>query len=130
MVQDLISSFVACLNQSSKAKKKTTVVRYSRMVEKICSILYRKGYLLGYKVINNHYIAVELKYYNNLPLIHGLKRISRPGRRIYMSNTQIKNLHTYIHGDSEYVITTSSGVYTAKECIIRGLSGEVLFKIN
>lgn len=130
MVQDLISSFIASLNQSSKAKKKTTVVRYSRIIEKICSILYRKGYLLGYKIINNQYITIELKYYNNLPLIHGLKRISRPGRRIYMSNIQIKNLHTYIYGDSEYLVTTSSGIYTAKECIMRGLSGEVLCKIN
>jgi len=130
LIRDCVSSFVASLNQSSKARKKITVVRYSNIINNICSLLYKKGYIVNYKIIENNYIVVQSKYHNNLPVISVIERISRPGRRVFMSNNQLKDLHKYILGNSVYVVSTSAGIYTAKDCILRGLAGELLFKIN
>lgn len=130
LIRDCVSNFVACINQSSKAKKKTVVVRYSNIIANICSLLYKKGYILGYRIIEDNYVIIQLKYYKNESVIHGIERISKPGRKVFMSHNQVTKLSKYMFGDSDYVLTTSSGLYTAKDCLVRGLAGEVLFKIN
>lgn len=130
LVRDCVSNFVACINQSSKAKKKIVVVRHSNLVANIASLLYKKGYILGYRIVEDSYLIIQLKYYKNESVIHRIERISKPGRKVFMSNNQITELSRYMFGDSDYVVSTSSGLRTAKDCLVRGLAGEILFKIN
>jgi len=93
---------------------------------RIVEILKEEGYILGFRNYEDDkqgILRVYLKYHEDDPVITGIKRISKPGRRSYVGREKIPNV---LNGLGTAIISTSSGVITDRECKEKGIGGEVL----
>ena len=98
----------------------------SRMKLRIVQILKDEGYIQDFRNFEDNkqgILRVYLKYHDDNPVITGIKRISKPGRRSYVGREKIPNV---LNGLGTAIISTSSGVITARECKEKGIGGEVL----
>ncbi|GJL79056.1 MAG: 30S ribosomal protein S8 [Nitrospinaceae bacterium] len=98
----------------------------SRMKARIAEILKDEGYIKNYKVYEDGkqgILRIYLKYHNDDPVINGIKRISKPGRRNYVGREKIPKV---LNGLGTAIVSTSSGVITDQECRAKGVGGEVL----
>jgi small subunit ribosomal protein S8 len=98
----------------------------SRMKIRIVEILKEEGYILSFRNYEDSkqgILRVYLKYQDDDPVITGIKRISKPGRRSYVGRERIPNV---LNGLGTAIISTSSGVITDRECKEKGIGGEVL----
>jgi small subunit ribosomal protein S8 len=113
-------------NANSK-KHKTVDVPASNMKKAIANILFKEGYIAAYEEINDNtqgVIRITLKYdENGARVIDGLKRISKPGLRVYASKEELPQV---LNGLGIALISTSKGIKTDKEARQEGLGGEVL----
>lgn len=112
------------------AKKEVVEVKYSRINEKIVSLLKTEGYVKEYyieqpsdKKQKTSTISVELLYHQNSPSLSGVKIVSSPGQRIYMP---LKDLKPVLNGLGRALISTSKGVLTDRDAKKQGVGGEVL----
>ncbi len=98
----------------------------SRMKLRIVQILQDEGYIKGFRNYEDNkqgILRVYLKYQDDDPVITGIKRISKPGRRAYVGREKIPNV---LNGLGTAIISTSTGVITDRECKEKGIGGEVL----
>lgn len=98
----------------------------SRMKLRIVQILQDEGYIKGFRNYEDNkqgILRVYLKYQDDDPVITGIKRISKPGRRNYVGREKIPKV---LNGLGTAIISTSSGVITDRECKEKGIGGEVL----
>jgi small subunit ribosomal protein S8 len=98
----------------------------SRMKLRIVQILQDEGYIQSFRNYEDNkqgILRVYLKYKDDDPVITGIKRISKPGRRTYVGREKIPNV---LNGLGTAIISTSSGVVTDRECKEKGIGGEVL----
>lgn len=128
-MNDMISDLITRIRNAQKVKHKTVDAPLSNMSERILSVLQSEGYIAGYSIVKKEedkhpHITVELKYYENKPVIGEIKRISKPGRRVYSS---IKKLPLVKNGLGIYVISTNKGVMSDTDARKQSLGGEVLF---
>ena len=127
---DPIADMLTRIRNAATAHKKEVPIPSSRMKVEIAKILKDEGYIKNFKVIDNNRqgtLHVTLKYMgekNNV--ISGLKRISKPGCRIYCRGDQIPKV---LDGLGIIIISTSQGIITGKKCEELGLGGEVLCQI-
>jgi len=130
MVNDLIADSLTRIRNASMRRLEVTTLMYSKIVEAIMKILQEKGYIESYKVIDNDgkkSINVVLKYDDNgRTVINEIKRISKPGRRVYKGKEEIKR---FKNGYGTIVVSTSQGVLPNDEAFKRGIGGEVLCSI-
>ncbi len=108
-------------------KKKEVSIPSSRMNVEIAKILKEEGYIKNFKVIDDNkqgILNIALKYTdNNESTITGLRRISKPGCRVYC---QAGSIPKVLNGLGIAIISTSKGVYVGKKCEDLGVGGEVL----
>ena len=98
----------------------------SKMKARIVEILLEEGYIKSFRIYQDNLqgiIRVYLKYQNDKPVIRGIKRISKPGRRNYVKRDKIPKV---LNGLGLAILSTSSGVMTDHECRDKGVGGEVL----
>lgn len=98
----------------------------SRMKIRIAEILKAEGYIQNFRNYEDSkqgILRVYLKYHDENPVITGIKRISKPGRRAYVGREKIPSV---LNGLGTAIISTSSGVITDRECKEKGIGGEVL----
>ena len=98
----------------------------SRMKMRIAQILKDEGYIKSFRKFEDSkqgILRIYLKYHDENPVITGIKRISKPGRRAYVGREKIPNV---LNGLGTAIISTSSGVITGRECKEKGIGGEVL----
>ena len=98
----------------------------SKMKARIVEILLEEGYIKSFRIYQDNLqgiIRVYLKYQNDKPVIRGIKRISKPGRRNYVKRDEIPKV---LNGLGLAILSTSSGVMTDHECREKGVGGEVL----
>ena len=129
MINDIIADALTRIRNASMRKLDSTTLIYAKVVESILKIFKEKGYIEGYHVIENgskKSIQVNLKYKNNQSVISELKRVSKPGRRVYRSAGDIKQ---FKNGYGTIIITTSKGVLSNDEAHRLGVGGEVLCSI-
>jgi small subunit ribosomal protein S8 len=96
------------------------------MKARIVEILLEEGYIKSFRIYQDNLqgiIRVYLKYKNDQPVIRGIKRISKPGRRNYVKRDKIPKV---LNGLGLTILSTSSGVMTDHECREKGVGGEVL----
>lgn len=126
---DPIADMLTRIRNAQRVRKDNVAVPYSKMKHHLADILAKEGYIGGVSVEENlgrKTIQIELKYNNADPVIHTLKRVSTPGRRIYVGS---KNL-PYVFDDLGIaVISTSQGLMTNKEARAKKIGGEVLCEI-
>ena len=108
------------------AKHSEVKIPFSKIKESMASILKNEGYIANYEIKEEGTkkdIAVTLKYMDGETVIKGLKRISKPGRRVY---TSVENLPKVLGGLGIAIVSTPKGVITDKECRKHNVGGEVL----
>lgn len=125
-VTDPIADFLTRIRNASKAKKIKVEIPSSKMKAGLAEILKKNGYIYDYKIDDDNkqnVISVLLKYSDGIPAINGLKRISKPGLRIYKNS---KELPRVLNGLGTAVISTSKGLLTEKEARRQDTGGEVV----
>ena len=124
---DPISDYLTRIRNAQKAGHKKVDIPASNIKRNITKILLQHKYVQNYINIDDGkqgLIRVHLKYgKDELPLIQGLRRISKPGRRVYVNN---ENLPRVLNNLGIAVMSTSQGVITNKEANKRSIGGEVL----
>ena len=125
---DRIADMLTRIRNANIMKYDTVEVLGSKMTEEISRILKQEGYIEDYTVeksIAGNKITLTLKYANNKKekVITGLKRISKPGLRVYAKASELPRV---LNGLGIAIISTSLGVMTDKEARAKGLGGEVL----
>ena len=124
---DPIADMLTRIRNGNSAKHKTVEIPASRMKKELAQILLDEGYIKGYNVTEDGkqgIITVELKYGpNNEKVISGIKRISKPGLRIYVKGNEIPRV---LGGLGIAIISTSKGIVADKEARKLGVGGEVI----
>ena len=124
---DPIADMLTRIRNASQANFKTVDIPASNMKRDIAEILLNEGYIKAYEEIKNDnqgIIRVSLKYTDKgKRVISGLKRISKPGLRIYASKEELPRV---LNGLGIALISTSKGVMTDKKARELGVGGEVL----
>ena len=128
MVTDRIADMLTRIRNANQMKYDTVEVLGSKMTEEISRILKDEGYISDYKVsrnTNGNKITVSLKYTEGKKerVITGLKRISKPGLRVYAKHDELPKV---LNGLGIAIISTSLGIMTDKEARQKNLGGEVL----
>ncbi len=127
MMTDPIADMLTRIRNGNSAKHESVDVPASKMKKEIAEILLKEGFIKSYDVIDDGVqgtIKVDLKYgRNDERIISGLKRISKPGLRVYAKGTEIPRV---LGGLGIAIISTSNGVLTDKEARNQGIGGEVI----
>ncbi len=127
IVTDPIADMLTRIRNALTARHETVIVPDSKMKRAIAEILLAEGYISNVEYIEDKIqgkIKITLKYTeDNKRVISGLKRISKPGLRIYAS---VEDLPRVLNGLGIAIISTSKGVVTDREARKLGLGGEVL----
>jgi small subunit ribosomal protein S8 len=130
MITDPISDMLIRIKNALMARHKTVVVPGSKLKLEIARILKDEGYIEDYRVVEEKpqiKIEIVLKYdEKKRPVIAGIKRVSKPGRRIYRG---YKELPRVLDGMGIAIISTSQGIMTDHEARKRRLGGEVICEI-
>ena len=124
---DPIADMLTRIRNANSAKHKTVDIPASNMKKAIAEILFKEGYIKSFEVIENEnqgIIRVTLKYdEKGNRVIAGLKRISKPGLRVYASKDELPRV---LNGLGIALVSTSKGIKTDKEARNENLGGEVL----
>ena len=126
-ITDTIADLLTRIRNASTAKHATVDIPASNMKKSITQILLDEGYIKGFEVVENGIqksIRIQLKYgANKQRVIVGLKRISRPGLRVYARKDEVPKV---LNGLGVAILSTSRGVMTDREARKLGVGGEVL----
>ena len=126
-VTDPIADLLTRMRNANQMRYNEVVVPSSNVKLRIVEILKEEGYIANYKIEKNEVqdnIIITLKYGNNKErVISGLKRISKPGLRVYAKAEEIP---TVLNGLGISIVSTSKGIMTGKEARKENLGGEVL----
>ena len=126
MVTDPIADMLTRIRNANQMRYKEVEVPASKMKNEIARILKAEGFIVDYKVKKNNIqdiLVLSLKYVDKERVITGLKRISKPGLRVYVKAEEVP---TVLSGLGIAIISTSKGVMTDKEARANALGGEVL----
>ena len=124
---DPIADMLTRIRNANSQKHITVDIPASNMKRAIANILFKEGYIAAYEEINDNtqgVIRITLKYdENGARVIDGLRRISKPGLRVYASKEELPQV---LNGLGIALISTSKGIKTDREARAEGLGGEVL----
>ncbi len=123
---DLIADTFTIIRNAVMAKKENADVPASKQVKSILDILKNEGYIDNFKMIEDKKqgtLRVYLKYTSGKPAIKTIKRISKPGLRVYVSHLKIPSV---LRGRGMAIISTTKGFTTGEEAKKLGLGGEVI----
>ena len=123
---DPISDMLTRIRNAQKAEHKSVVMPLSKIKLEIAKILKKEGYIEDFKKSDkkeNKYLEIDLKY---PAAINEIKRISKPGQRVYIKADKIKPVK---NGYGISIISTPKGLMTGKEAKKAGLGGEVLLEV-
>lgn len=126
---DPIADMLTRIRNASRAEKKMVDIPASNLKTSIARTFYNKGFIRGFRLIEDEkqgILRVYLAYRSDQPLIVGLKRISKPGCRIY---TGADNIPQVMGGQGIAVLTTPRGVLTDAEARKQHVGGEVLLHV-
>jgi small subunit ribosomal protein S8 len=127
MQTDPIADMLTRIRNANKAMHETAEMPTSRMKEQIARLLKEEGYINDYRVESGESfdrLVVVLKFGRNRErIITDLKRISKPGRRVYARKDRLPRV---LGGLGTAILSTSSGLVTARDAQERGIGGEVI----
>jgi len=128
MVTDPIADFLVRLQNASRVAKTHVTLPYSQMKYSIAQVLEKEGYIgeIDKKSKKGGSLTVALNYRNGRPVITGMKRMSKPSRRMYLGVRDIKSVK---QGHGLLVLSTPAGILTGKDAREKRIGGEALFQI-
>ena len=105
-------------------------IPFSNFRLKILEVLKKEGYIIDFNIDNGKkkikFLSVDLKYYEGQPVIKEIKRVSKPGRRVYSRATSIPKV---LNGLGLAILSTSKGVMSDTDAIKNNLGGEIICKV-
>ena len=126
MVTDPIADMLTRIRNANAMRYKEVEIPSSKVKVEIAKILKNEGFINDYKIKKNNVqdvIVLNLKYNNKERVITGLKRISKPGLRVYAKSNEIPRV---LNGLGIAIISTTQGIMTGKDAKAANLGGEVL----
>jgi len=128
MFTDPIADMLTRIRNASAARKADVVIPFSKMKWEIANIMAKEGFIRSAEKIleGRGGVKVQLKYQNTLPRIDGINRISKPGRRIYINNEEIRKVR---NGLGIAILSTSKGLFTDKQAREMKIGGELICEI-
>jgi len=113
------------LQNASRVRKADVSMPYSRLKQAVAKVLEQEGYVADAAKKDNA-LTVSLVYKDGRPAINGIKRVSKPSRRMYMG---VRDVRPVKRGHGLLVLSTPAGVLSGKEARAKRVGGEVLFEI-
>lgn len=126
VVTDSIADMLTRIRNASSAQKETVDVPASRVKQAIANILLDEGYIKNVELLNDDVqgtIRLTLKYQDKSPVIAGIKRISRPGLKVYATCEELPRV---LGGLGIAIVSTSQGIMTATQARAKHIGGEVM----
>ncbi|WP_006787688.1 30S ribosomal protein S8 [Thiorhodospira sibirica] len=123
---DPVADLLTRIRNGQRANKIKVSMPASRQKEAIVKVLKEEGYIADYSIVTQDkkpVLSVELKYFQGQPVIETIKRVSRPGLRIYRSKNELPKV---IGGLGIAIVSTSKGVMSDRAARALGQGGEVL----
>ena len=127
---DPIADMLTRIRNGQKARKVSVAMPASKEKEAVASVLKDEGYITGYEVSGDgasKQLSVELKYYEGTPVIETVKRVSKPGLRIYRGK---EDLPKVLGGLGIAIVSTSAGVMSDRQAREKGSGGEGLCVVS
>jgi small subunit ribosomal protein S8 len=129
-VSDPVADFLTCVRNAIRARHRKVDVPASKMKTELARVLLRERYINNYKVIEDGkqgVLRVYLKYTpEEISVISGLRRLSTPGRRVYVGKTRLPKV---MGGLGASIVSTSRGLMTDREAREAGLGGELICQV-
>ena len=126
-MNDPIGDMLARIRNSQMRGKSTVMMPASKMRERVLGVLADEGYIRGFEATTGKdghpAIEVSLKYFEGEPVIREMKRVSKPGRRVYLS---VKDIPQVRQGLGVSIVSTSKGVMSDASARSQNVGGEVL----
>ena len=125
-MSDVIADMLTRIRNANDAKHESVEIPASNMKKAIANILVNEGYIKGYEIIEDNkqgIIKVTLKYVGKQKAITGLKRVSKPGLRVYAN---CEDMPRVMNGLGIAIVSTSKGIMTDKQARKENVGGEVL----
>ena len=127
---DPIGDMITRIRNAQMRKLNNVKIPGSKFREKILDVLKQEGYIGDYKLLsdsnNKGSLSVDLKYSNGLPVIKEIKRVSKPGRRVYVRATSIPKIQ---NGLGLAIVSTSIGIMTDNDARSKNVGGEIICKV-
>jgi len=125
-ISDVIADMLTRIRNANNAKHETVDIPASNMKKAIADILLEEGYIKGYQVIEDGkqgVIKITLKYNGKQKVIQGIRRVSKPGLRIYAG---FEDMPKVMNGLGIAIVSTSKGIMTDKKARAAKIGGEIL----
>lgn len=124
IITDTLSNLFSKIKNGFLSKKTKIIQQNSKQSVNVLNILVNEGFIKSYKINSKNQIEIFLKYKNNKSVINEIKRISKPGKRLYLKNKDL-----YIKKQGFYILSTSLGILTDLEAKKLNVGGEFICKI-
>ena len=128
MFNDTISDMLTRIRNANLIKSEKVSIPFTRISHQICQILEKEGLIESFQINSSEQVSLQLKYKgtDKKPCITNLRRISKPGLRIYANHKEIPKV---LGGMGVVIISTSQGIMTGQEAQFRHIGGELLCSI-
>ncbi len=126
VMTDPIADMLTRIRNANQMKKETVDIPASKLKRQVLDLLREEGYITNVALIKgkpHNSLRVTLKYMQNERVVKGLKRISKPGLRVYAKNGEIPKV---LNGLGIAVVSTSRGILTDREARKQNVGGEIL----
>jgi small subunit ribosomal protein S8 len=129
MMTDPIADMLTRIRNAQSASKADVTMPASKAKKAIAGVMKEEGYITDFEVSSDAkpQLTITLKYYQGNPVIEDMKRVSRPGLRIYKNKDELPKV---LNGLGVAIISTSAGVMTDKKARAEGRGGEVICTIS
>ena len=129
-MNDPISDMLTRIRNGQKARKVSVAMPASTVKEAVASVLQDEGYITGYESSGEgaeKTLSVELKYFEGMPVIEKVQRVSKPGLRIYRGKDELPKV---LGGLGIAIVSTSAGVMSDRQAREKGIGGEVICVVS
>ena len=128
-MNDTISDLLTRIRNGQMSNKESVSIPFSKMKEAVCKVMLDEGYINGINIDEGDYknLIIDLKYFDGKPVIDYIKRVSRPGLRIYKSSDEIPLVK---NGLGICIVSTSQGLMTGKMAKEKKCGGEIICYIS
>jgi len=127
---DPIGDMITRIRNAQLRALNNVTIPSSKFRAKVLDVLKREGYISNYKPLsdqkNKESLLVDLKYNNGLPVIKEIKRVSRPGRRIYAKADSIARIQ---NGLGLAIVSTSKGIMSDTDARTKNIGGEIICRV-
>tara|TARA_B110000438_G_scaffold211684_1_gene203753 strand:- start:190 stop:588 length:399 start_codon:yes stop_codon:yes gene_type:complete len=129
-IADPVGDMITRIRNAQLRTLHNVKVPSSKYRAKILDVLKQEGYISDYKLLphskNKNSLVVDLKYYKGMPVIKEIKRISRPGRRVYARADSIPKIQ---NGLGVAIVSTSMGIMSDSDARIKKIGGEIICRV-